>query len=245
MKKVTLLTVAALCLTASLASAQINFYTNDCGQGTTQGNTVTNTCLSNSGTAFTSYCSMVMPAVTEVGFVGSIGVIDVMTMAATVDDWWRQDTCRQTGFGLVADNTMGGTCPTLWDVVPGAGANLGSIYGVHGNNWIRFVLGQVLVATNAYDLTGDGVTETSVFKFTVLKSKSVGTGACAGCTDGACLVLNEINLQTLTDTPATFLRLTTPITNNFVNYNSFTGASCPSAVPTRNRTWGAVKSLYR
>ncbi len=248
MKKVTLLTVAALCLTAALASAQINFYVNDCGQGTTQTNIATNTCTSNTGIAFAAFCSMIMPAVTRQQFVGAQGIIDIQTMdAGTINDWWRGDTCRPAGFVCAADATMGGTCPTLWDTNPGAGANLGVLYGAEGApaNRIRMELGQVLPSISVYDLTGDGVTELSVFKYTVTKVKSVGTGACTGCATGACLVLQEINLQTLTDTPDTFLRLTTPITNNFINYNNFTGVTCPDAVPTKNRTWGAVTALYR
>ncbi len=248
MKKVLALSVA-LTLCASAAMAQVSFNIGDCSPYTTGlaiNNATTNTCLSNSGTAFAAWCSIVMPAVTRVGFVGAQGVIDITSSQTTLPDWWRQDTCRPTGFGVVADNTIGGTCGTLWDVVPGAGSNLGSIYGVHGANTIRMLLGQVLVATNAYDLIGDGVTEQSVFKYTVLKVKSVGTGACTGCSFGTCLVLNEINLQTLTDTPSTFLRLTSPIpgASDFITYNA--GApTCGGSTPTQNRTWGSVKALYR
>ncbi len=248
MKKVLTLSVA-LMLCATAAMAQVSFNINDCSPYTTGlaiNNAASNTCLSNSGTAFAAWCSMVMPAVTRQQFVGAQGVIDITSSQATLPDWWRQDTCRPSGFVCQADGTMGGSCPTLWDTNPGAGANLGSIYGVHGANTIRMLLGQVLPSISVYDLTGDGVTELSVFKYTVTKGKSVGTGACTGCSYGTCLVLNEINLQTLTDTPATFLRLTGPIAGaaDYITYNA--GAPpCPGSTPTQNHTWGSVKALYR
>ncbi len=241
----------ALMLWATAARAQVSLNVNDCSPYSTGflvNNVATNPCTTNTGTVFAAWCSIVMPPVTRVGFVGAQGMIDVWSSRSTLPDWWRQDTCRPTGFGLVADNTIGGSCSTLWDIVPGAGANLGSIYGIHGAYTIRFLLGQVLVATNAYDLTGDGITELTVFKFSVLKAKSVGTGACAGCSYGACLVLNEINLQTLTDTPDTFLRLSgaLPGAADYITYNTGVTPACwYLPTPTRNRTWGAIKALYR
>jgi hypothetical protein len=249
MKKVTILAVAMLSLTASLAMAQINLYVNDCGAGSST-STVTNACTLNTGTAFVAYASLIMPAVTRVGFVGCVGVLDVQTTdAGQINDWWRGDagSCRATGFSVAADGAIGGSCATLWDNVPPAGSNLTSLYGVAESpaNRTRFLLGVVLASTDAYDLTGDGATEMSVFKFTVLRAKTLGATACVGCATPACLVLNEINMQTLTDSPETFLRLVTPASNNHINYNSFTGAVCPDAVPVRNRTWGSVKALYR
>lgn len=40
-------------------------------------------------------------------------------------------------------------------------------------------------------------------------------------------------------TPYTFLRLTNPLVNTSVSYNG------GQEVPVRNRTWGAIKALYR
>ncbi len=248
MKKLVTLGLS-LVFSATAASAQVSFNINDCSPYTTGlavNNVATFACVSCSGTALTAYCSIVMPPVTRVGFVGSVGLIDVSTSVSPLPDWWRADTCRPTGFLVVADASMGGACPTLWDNVPGAGTNLSPEYGVHGANTIRFQLTQVLAAIYAYDLTGDGVTEQSVFKFVVTKVKTVGTGSCAGCTYGACLVLNEISLQTLTDTPDTFLRLSGPLPGATDHITFQAGAPpCGGLTPTRNRTWGAVKAQYR
>ncbi len=239
---------ALLLSSAATARAQVNFYLNDCGQGTTLANTVTNDCTTNTGIAFTAYASMVMPAVTKAGFIGSRGVLKVQTKdTGAINDWWRADTCRPTGFVLAADATMGGSCPTLWDTHPGAGANLSAVYGAVNDplNRITFYLGQVLGSADAYDLTGDGVTELSVFRLSVMNAKTVGSPSCAGCATAACLVLTEIDLEGLQDTPQTFLRLTEPLVNDWISYNGYEAGPCPSNVPARNRTWGAIKALYR
>ena len=57
MKKVTILAVAMLALSASMAMAQINLYVGDCGLGATT-SSGTNTCASNTGTAFTTFGSI-------------------------------------------------------------------------------------------------------------------------------------------------------------------------------------------
>jgi hypothetical protein len=254
MKKVTILVAAMLALSASFAMASgINFYVGECGAGTTT-NTVTNTCTTNSGTAFIAYGSVIIPAVTKTGFIGTVGIVDVQNNGATVDDWWRADACRgTTPFSLVTDGTAAtAACAgTVWDTAAPAGNNIQPQYQVAGSNQplnrFRFVLGAVLLPSDAYDLTGDNTTELIDFKWTMLKAKSVGTGSCAGCANGVCMVLNEIQFQGLNDqSEADFLRVTNPITNQFISYNAAAGIpTCPDAVPVRNRTWGAVKALYR
>jgi hypothetical protein len=244
MKKILTLTVA-LMLCASAAMAQLSLNIADCAAGPAN-HAYVNTCTLNTGTAFQFYASMIMPPVTREQFVGTQGVLDIVSAGPSLPDWWRHDTCRPAGFLLAADAGMGGSCQTLWDGVPGAGANLSSLYGVHGPNSLRFLLGQVLPSTDAYDLTGDGVTELSVFRIQVQRTKTLGATACTGCATGVCLQLNEINVQTLTDTPQTFLRLSGafPGAATFVGYNGGAG-DCTGATPTNNRTWGSVKALYR
>ncbi len=244
----TIVTLAlGLLLCATPARAQVSFNIRDCSPYTTgagYNNVATNTCLTNTGIAFEAWCSMIMPAVTRVGFIDAQAVINAKTSQSTMPDWWRQDTCRPAGFLVQADAGMGGSCPTLWDLVPGTGVILNTIYPTWGPNAIRYLLTQVLASADAYDLVGDGITEQSVFKFTVTKAQSVGSGACAGCLYGTCLQLSEIDLHTLTDTPDTYLRLTGPLpgATDYITYNA--GAPC-LPTPARNRTWGAVKALYR
>jgi hypothetical protein len=174
----------------------------------------------------------------------------VQTNAVSIEDWWRGDTCRPTGFSLLTDASITSSCTaTLWDTVAPAGNNIGFVYGAENSptSRMRFALGAVLYPDQTYNLTGDNTTETVVFKWTVLKAKSVGAGACAGCASGACIVLNEIQFQGQNDlSEADYVRVTQPIVNNHISYNAAAGLpTCPDMVPVKNRTWGAVKALYR
>jgi hypothetical protein len=83
-------------------------------------------------------------------------------------------------------------------------------------------------------------------------AKTTGTGSCAGCTDGACIVLNSVKVTQ----PATVHQdytITNPLGRAYVLWQAGganpgsgpNGTGCPGATPTRNETWGSVKSLYR
>jgi hypothetical protein len=67
------------------------------------------------------------------------------------------------------------------------------------------------------------------------------SGACAGCSTGACIVLNSVELVRLPGAIGGNVTLTTP-GSNFATWQA--GAACVT-VPVRNRTWGQVKALYR
>ena len=89
-------------------------------------------------------------------------------------------------------------------------------------------------------------TEYYAFKATVTRTKSTGTGSCAGCLAPACIVLNEIQLfqpLTLGFDPQIF----NPRDRNFATWQNPAGGppGCPGTTPTQNKTWGQVKSLYR
>jgi len=249
MKKILTLS-AALMLFASIAMAQgVGLYIGtDCNSAAPQ--TATTTCTSNSGTAVSTFGTCVIPnGVTKSAFVGSIAIVDVQTALATIPDWWRGDACRGSSFTLATDGGIGGsTCAaTLWDTAAPAGNNIAAQFAPAGNTAReRFALGAVLYPDQTYDLTGDGSTELAVFKFNVLKQKTTGTGSCAGCAQGACIVLNEIQLQGQNDaSEADYVRMTQPIAgHNYIVFQS--GApTCAGSTPTQNRTWGAVKALYR
>lgn len=253
MKKVTILAVAMLSLSASLALAGgVNISIGDCGSGTLS-NAATNTCASNTGSIFAAYGSVVIPAVTKSSFVGSMSIIDIQTNDATIPDYWRADACRSTAFSLSADGSISTTtcAATLWDTATPAGSNItalsNSTQASIPLNRERLLLGSVLFPTDVYNLTGDNSTEMVVFKLTVGKAKSVGTGACTGCATGACIVLNEIQLQGMNDNgQQDYLHITQTLNNNHISYNASAGLpTCPDAVPVRNRTWGSVKALYR
>lgn len=244
MKKIITLS-AALMLCASMAMAQgVGLYIGtDCSLAALQ--SITNPCTANSGVLLTTTVTAVIPPAGKPQFVGTISVIDVQTSLATIPDWWRVDACRSTGFAMTADGNIGGsTCTsTIWDAAAPAGSNLS---GAQTGARERFLLGTVLLPTDVYDLAGDGTTEVVVARWVVNRNKTLGATPCGGCLQGACIVLNEVQLQGTNDHAyGDYTHLTAPIgTHNFITYNA--GAPvCAGSTPTQNRTWGSVKALYR
>ena len=116
--------------------------------------------------------------------------------------------------------------------------------GTGGANRLRIKGGCAVPPEDAQTIADDGI-EYGVVQLNILRSRTIGAAPCAGCNTGACIVLNEIKLLQ----PATVAldyRIQNPAQNNAITYNPASAAPvCPGAVPTQNRTWGAVKSLYR
>ena len=239
-------------LLASTATAGpgINLYYDDCGAGHPL-TAATSACATNDGVALTLVGSAILPQVTRVGFCGAAVTCDVTVEGATLPDWWRManpfssdPACRTNAIDFAMDGTVSPGCPTLWDTHP----NVSVAFAVHdfaaGPNTVRLLGASVLNSIDAYDLTGDGVTELGVFRFTIHQGQSTGSNACAGCAVRADITLREINLQTLADTQESIVRLTTPIRSNVVTWQG--GLAAPDhTTPARNRSWGAIKALYR
>jgi hypothetical protein len=76
----------------------------------------------------------------------------------------------------------------------------------------------------------------------ILRSR---TTTCAGCEVPACPVLNEVRVFRTAEDPRPSLFLRTPATSAHVTWQGGGGLSCPGAMPTRDRTWGQVKQMYR
>jgi len=238
MKKVIALSGLALMLSASMAMAQagLNLSLGDCGSfGTTN---VTNLCTSNTGIAIGMVGSGMPPA----GFdrvVACEGYIDVQTQAAVLSPWWTLDGCRAGALSFNFDFLAGPfSCNDFW----GGGATGGGGIGPEHTAPNRFII-KLVTATPDEHVMDPGV-EHYLFKVNILRSKTVGTGACAGCLEPACIVLNRLVINQ----PAGVgdATITNPMFSNYVAYNGGTVAGgCPGATPSQNRTWGQVKSLYR
>ena len=72
--------------------------------------------------------------------------------------------------------------------------------------------------------------------------KTVGTGTCTGRTEPACIVFNSLNLVPGVNQGEYLFHGTSAASNIFTWQGA--GVNC-ALVPTRNATWGQVKSLYR
>ncbi len=80
------------------------------------------------------------------------------------------------------------------------------------------------------------------FNMVVNRQSTVGATACAGCDVPVCIVLNSIKVTSFGQNR--FISNASVPGGNFVTWQGG-GPGCPAATPTKNQTWGAVKSMYR
>jgi predicted RecA/RadA family phage recombinase len=233
---------------AQASAAGINLGWNDCPGGATYSLTQTFACDTNAG-IHTLVGSFVAPAGVEMMSANEI-VIDVQTGGARLSAWWTYGTgqCRtasslQGNFDFTAgpftcyDYWQGGAIGALSWSIPAASANRCRIKGVF--------------ALPSGDSRATSIPEgTHVYSFKIILSnvKTTGLGACAGCSDEACLVLNTITINQPAPQPPR-IQLTNPAPSAFVTWQGWStidpANNCPDVTPTRSRTWGSIKALYR
>lgn len=172
----------------------------------------------------------------------------------TMPDWWRFKTvgsCRMAGVTADAFFALGPySCVDPWQgqAVGGlAGWSIGSEIGpgVPGNGG-RMVMAFALPG----EFVGPLVPGEHYYAFRVLvnKSKSVGGGACAGCSQPGGFIISSMKIVQPVGVGDLFL--------NTWEYQGFAAWQngmypvydvaymCPFVIPAKNRTWGSIESLY-
>jgi hypothetical protein len=249
MKKLVLLSSALLVLTASVASAQVNLSWNNClgvGAGAMNKNYACDG--SGNGAPHKAVMSFKNP-VAMPQFVGIQAVVDIQTSAPILPDFWRR------GLGECADGDVifpgslsgigtgaSGACINLWaGANDGGGFDYTSGFGGPGRARLRVVFARDFPTSTTYGLSYlAGVIELDTFK-----DVDTGFGVCSGCQVPGCLVLNSVELFQVAGTPPTDeYHMSNPDQRNWITWQGG-DPSCVGATPTRNRTWGSVKSLYR
>ena len=193
-----------------------------------------------------------VPAADIVNANGLEIVIDLASSSAILPQWWffkNIGACRQTS--LATGTTVGGLyCPD-WSAGNGFGGIAAYNVGQRGTNTSRIKMAAaVQPADQAQNLSG--LSEYLGFRLVIDNAKTVGTGACAGCTTPVCIVLMSMNIST----PILLNNrlLTGPANGTDSDFALWQGggnpvvggnSGCPAATPTAKRTWGAVKALYR
>lgn len=249
MKKVLTLTAALLALCTSLCLASgLNFSITsnatlaDCWAGLPS-SSATFACNSNTGTAFACVGS-VIPAVDVNHFISASVVVDIQVSGAVLPAWWQTQSgqCRQAAISLSFDpSVLGASCPPIWLTNPTPIQTVQN--GVNGPNRVRVLGIAAVLPADEQVVAADG-TEYAVFKLNISRAKTIGAAPCAGCNTGAAIVLNEIKLGQPAGAPGGDTRVTNQA-DNYCNTMQAAAPVCPGATPTHNRTWGAVKSLYR
>src|SRR5215471_18143778 len=155
-------------------------------------------------------------------------------------EWWKYKstgTCRQTS--LNASFAVDPTNAVCQDWAQGLQAGGIAAYAIdyYGQGTARLVMA-VAVPPDAMQPLYAGI---EYYSFTLLinHSKTVGTGACGGCSTPLYVRLRQVDV--VTNTPANDRLLSGPLNgadSDFVSWNV-------APVPTRTTSWAEVKSLYR
>jgi hypothetical protein len=186
----------------------------------------------------------------ESTFVGIEAIVDFQADADSLPNWWQfynAGSCRPSGLSVSFDFSSApdtsctdafqgqatggiGSFQTFWTTpqVPGAAPNTARL----------LLVGAVPAATS---IVLNANTEYYAFKLTISNGKTVGTGACGGCSVPTCVTLYSIRAVQRTGPSVT---LTTVLANNVAHWQS-TNGSCPGAQIPPPPSWGQMKSLLR
>ena len=236
MKKALLISGVLLALAASTAMAGGNNLSwTDCGSFGLANKAFA--CNSNAGSNV-----LVLsfdPDISPNDFVGNETTINLASTGA-LPAWWQMfnsGTCRGTAVPTI-NATFGANCA---DNFGGAG------FGAIGS----YVIGANTASLLCGWAVADGVpissgTEYYAINIAINNTKTVGTGACAGCTQGVCIVANRVGLA-YGPSATLFYEQFAPLTRNWVTWQGGVGVpgGCPGATPNQSKTWGSVKALYR
>ena len=185
------------------------------------------------------------------------GIDFTMTLASagsSLPAWWQfknAGTCRPASLGMNFTNATGAVACRDWAPVGEAAGGIAAYQiGLKGANSAR-ILAAIAVPPSVRGSVS-GLQEYFVFNLGINHAKTVGTGACAGCTTPVCIVLDRI--RTYSSGPVENRTVMGP--SNFTDsdyatwqggagVSTFLGSGCPAATPTKRETWSEVKSLYR
>jgi hypothetical protein len=220
---------------------------NDCAPGAGASRDRSSDCANDTGQQ-SLYCAFSLPAPAD-SVLGLEIVVDVQSATAAMPDWWKLNIggCRagnlHAGFvfpspspcaNFLRGNASGGL----------QGYSLNKPYG--GANQARIeVAASLLESVGGYASLGSDSTYYAAC-LTLTNALTVGIGACTGCAQPVCLVLNSI---TVLRQPGAvggnqILSVPGPDQANWATWQGGLGADC-AAVPVRDVTWGRIKSLYR
>ena len=194
------------------------------------------------------YCAFRLPAGTGTDVIGVEAVVDVQNSQTTLPDWWLMGAsgqCRSGALTASAEFSPGVACRDLWRGAATAeiqAFDIGQPRG--GANQVRILAVAGLPSDSARAIPAGEACYGVIVRIDT--RKTTGSGSCAGCAPGACLVLNGITVRRVPGSPGGDITITTPGPgdSNRVTWRGGAGADC-NLVPVRAVTWGRIKALYR
>jgi hypothetical protein len=245
MKKTLLMTCTLLALGVGIAAAGpggVNLGWLDCG-GLAASQNRTFTCTTNTG-IHTLVGSFVAPSGIEQCSANEV-VIDIQSAGVALPAWWSLRGsaplgCRSSSMTQSGDFTGGPfNCFDYWQ----GGASGGVSQDTPVGNRARIKMLEGLPAGNPNITSIPEGTEVYSFKLNIGSQKTVGLGACAGCIESVCIVLNSIAINQ--PPPLTTQKVSAPAPRNWATWQNGIPGDCLAATPAKNSTWGSVKALYR
>ncbi len=251
MKKVMLLAGMLLAMSAVAANAAgLSLNWNNCAADGRSANK-TSACANSLGSAGTMVGTFDIPN-DVVAATGIELVLDLASAGTVLPAWWST-SCRNP---FTVNATISAAAVNCFDWSNATALGGLAAYtqgGIYGPTSARILAGFAVpppgVNVAALAAVAPG-TEYFAFNIVLTNAKTTGTGLCAGCTTPVCIVFNNLKMVAGTTTAAIVNTPQAPGSNAITwqggaGVTSTLGGGCPAATPTRNTTWGSVKSLYR
>ncbi len=190
--------------------------------------------------------SFVPPAeITQV--VGWTLVLDLASDDSPLPPWWQvyPGGCRDTDPAQFVAGIPDGSeeCSDPWSAI-GSSVVQSLIYPRPGGDdrQLRVILGVGVAAPDAFTLNAG-----EPYLAGILSIHFAGTtsGTCPGCTSPVCFVFNQAEVHRVPGAPGGDPGPFVTPSPSFGNLATWGGGTACAAVPTHNRTWGQIKTLYR
>jgi hypothetical protein len=188
------------------------------------------------------FASLVLPTDLP-SVIADAGIVDVQAGAvpdpADMPDFWEFQAGGCSGnanFTYSSDFSAFFDCVDLWAGLASGAGQYGGVGGpVPDGNRARIKWSWFVVPGDARTVIGGA--EHYISRMLLRNARAA---ACTGCNTPVCVVYNE---DALSDLGGNTLRVTNP---DHITFNDPTNLSqCAGATPTKNQSWGRVKSLYR
>jgi hypothetical protein len=177
--------------------------------------------------------------------------VDITVDGGSVPDWWRFRTtgsCRVTSLNAAVAPPLTAVACQDWSNGTVPPAFLTYTLDTFVLNTAHVQIVSILPAGLTADFITNG--EYYLYSLTLNHVKTVGTGACAGCTLGACIGLQSVRLNV--PPPGLSAGFSAFVLDSDWNttwqggiFNNSGALNCSLTTPTRNSTWSSVKALYR
>jgi hypothetical protein len=177
--------------------------------------------------------------------------------------WWQfknAGSCRASSMSV---NLVAAVLPTACDYpwTTGSAAGVGAYQvGKWGPNTAHLLIAEAVPFPNTFTV-GPGI-ETFALNVVIDHAKTVGTGACAGCTQPVCIGVGAVTVQSANSSDDILMDASSGPALKTVTWQgayvsqfayvggTFTGSAnlqCAASAPVaaRQRTWGQLRSLYR